>query len=88
MSNHSYGGETHRSYHTQDEHHVCMEQSMFGPVSCDTCVCGAAPSDPLHHAPPCEWCRGGYSDFGLDLGEPGPWWHRRWCRFVAWWLRP
>lgn len=53
---------------------------MFGPVSFDACICGAAPNDSLHHAPPCEWCT------DQDLGTPAPWWHRTWCRFVAWWL--
>lgn len=43
------------------------------------CFCGAAANDPVHGNPPCDWC-----DDAAELGAPGPWWHRIWCRFCAW----
>lgn len=53
---------------------------MFVPVGTDSCICGDVPNDPIHSAPPCEWCR------DADLGEPAPWWHRVWCRLATWLL--
>lgn len=44
------------------------------PGFVDECVeCTADPESP-------------FFDEKSELGSPGPWWHRAWCRFVAWYL--
>ena len=66
-------------HHQEDEHHVFMDQAMFGPFPGQACVCGEPETAGIHQAPPCNWCM---------PEREAPWWHRLRCRFMAWWLRP
>lgn len=64
--------------HRMRDHHAVTPMSALAP---SLCWCGAVRPDPVHAEPPCDWC-----DDADELGAPGPWWHRGWCRFVTWWL--
>lgn len=70
--------------HHPDSHHPYAPVSMAG-LGGEWCVCGEDEYAVIHDRPYCTDCE---VPDDRELGEPAPWWHRAWCRFVTRFGRP
>lgn len=84
----------HLTHHEQTDHHPYDNEPPIPGWS--VCVCGEPYTAGIHGAAPCNWCfkepdpllkKMNKTRETPEFGAPAPWWHRAWCRFVAWWLR-